>query len=332
MPSLSFAIDLSRLLAPLSLIIFALLADIGTRLMVPGLRDYLQPLLGIPFTIWKWLQQKLARTNRNSRELQKRGALAVLVMVVVGILLALGLARVARFNPYIVYGVWFSIWGWSVAWTFARDVLVLPTPTTNSVAILAARRQINQALPDKADAATLYRVTMLAMCDTLVGGLAAPLFYTVLAAAFGQPSLYGAMIGVIGYAMKAPPGLDATQRLFYRPANAVAQLLFYLPGRLIALIMLVATLFTPRAKSWSAARIMITQGHLYPDQSMSWPVAVVSGAFGIAFPLTRGAPWLGDKNATAQIGKGALQRMVWLHVVTIMLTILILFAALLLSM
>ena len=333
MPPFSLAFDLSRLLAPLSLMIFSLLVDTGTRLIVPALRDYLETLLGIPQTIQRWLQQKLARTNRNSRELQKRGVLTVLIMIVVGIGIALGAEKTAHLHRYAIYVIWFFFWRWSVAWTLARDVLLLPTPTPNSYRIIYQRRLgMTAPIADQADAATLYRATIVTMLTTLVSGLAAPLFYTLLAVACGYPFLYGGVLGCMAGILKAPGHLDTTQLYFYRLSNALAQGLLYIPGRIIALIVLLATLFTPKAKSWTALKMIIRQGHIYPDQSVAWLVAIVSGAFGLAFPVTRGSQWLGNADATAQIGKGAVQLVVWLHAVTVALVLLILCAALLLSM
>jgi cobalamin biosynthesis protein CobD/CbiB len=334
MPPLSSLIDLSRLSAPLALLIFSILADIGTRLMVPALRDYLQPLLGIPTTIWQWLQQKLARTNRTSIELQKRGMLALLIMLGVTAAIAVGFDRVAHVNRYGVYLLWYCIWHWSVTWTLARDVLMLPTPTTASYAVIHSRRlsPLSPPVPANADAATVYRHVIMIMGDSLVGGLMAPLFYTLVVAACGYPAFYGAALGVVASVIKAPVGLDATKRLFYRPANAISQLILFIPGRLIAVIMLLATLFTPKAKTYAAVRLVLKHGHQYPDQSVSWVMAIISGAFAIALPTGRGSQWLGHPNATAQITKGEVQRVVWLHVIAVLLVLLILCATLLLSM
>lgn len=337
LPSLDFTFDMSRLLAPLSLIIFTLLVDTGTRLIAPMLRDYLQPVFGIPYTIWQWLQQKLARSNRNSIELQKRGALAVVVMTGVAAACAVGFDHVAvRIKPYGVYILWFFIWSWSVGWSLAGDVLRLSPQqiqTSSIVQAIYARRSVKPipALPEKMDASTVYRITASSVAATLVYGLAAPLFYSLVAAACGLPPFYGAVFGVMGAVWMPNLAADSTTRLFQRPASALAQLILYVPGRIIALLCVIATLFTPKAKTLAALRVMVRQGHLYPDHSLGWVMAVISGAFGIALPMGNNL-WLGEGNATAQIQKGALQRVVWLHAITVVITLLILCAALLLSM
>lgn len=336
LPSFHFTFDMSRLLAPLSLIIFALLVDTGTRLIVPMLRDYLQPLFGIPYTIWQWLQQKLARSNRTSIELQKRGALAVIIMIGVAAGCAVGLDHVARINPYGVYVLWFFVWQWSVGWSVAGDVLRLSPQQIQTPAIMQAiytRRSIKPipALPDKMDASTAYRVTASSVAATLVYGLAAPLFYTLLAASFKIQPFYGVVFGVMGGVWMPNLAADSTNRLFQRPASALSQLILFIPGRIIGLLCLLATLFTPKAKTLAAFRVMIKQGHLYPDHSLGWVMAVISGAFGIALPIANQG-WLGEGNATAQIQKGALQRVVWLHAITVIWVLLILCATLLLSM
>lgn len=336
LPSFHVSFDLSRLLAPLSLIIFALLVDTGTRLIVPMLRDYLQPLFGIPHSIWQWLQQKMARSNRTSVELQKRGALAVLIMIGVAIACALGLEEVSRINVYGVYILWFFVWNWSVGWSLAGDILRLSPQDAQSPIIAGAhyaRRSVRPipTLPDRMDASTLYRITSTSVAATLVYGLAAPLFYALVAAAFNLPLFWGAVLGVMGGVLMPNLAADSTNRLFQRPAAMLAQLILYLPGRVVGLLCVLATLFTPKARTLAALRVMIKHGHLYPDHSLGWVMAVISGAFGMALPIANGR-WLGEGNATAQIQKGALQRVVWLHAITVLLTLLILCATLLLSM
>lgn len=333
MPPVSFYIELSRLTAPLSLMVFALIADIGTRLLVPMLRGYLSPLLGVPQSTWGWLNRKLARTNRDSNDLRKRGSLALIVMVGVTVLTAVVLLRLSALHGLGIYLLWFFVWQWSPAWSVARDMLKHTDPRPKQLNDSLKRHNIllPAVLSDVADSAVVYRVTILVLAVSLVQGLIAPILYAVIAALLGYDAFYGAVTGMLGLILAPPAAQDSTQRLFHRPAAILSQVILYLPGRVAGIFVLLGTVFTPKASILRAARLMITQGHTYPDARIGWVVAVFAGALGMAFPID-GTDWLGDTNGTARINRGALQRSLWLHAVTVALVILVLCAVLLLSM
>jgi cobalamin biosynthesis protein CobD/CbiB len=329
----SLPVDLSRLTGPTSLIVFILLID-GLSRLVPAIRDHLRPLLGIPYNVFAGLQQRLARPSRSSNDLKRRGVLAVAILALVGVSLAVAGVQISLLNYYAAYVVWFLVWRWSVGWTLARDILALEKPTARDLKNHLARRQIKLSTPlaDTADAATVYRVTIEVLALTLVHGLFAPLIYALIVAACGYPAFYGAVLGVMGAALAENDPVDATQRQFQTVAQPLAAGILFLPSRLAGILMLLAALFTPKAKILKGFTMMLGQGHRYPFFSLGWAIALISGVFGIAFPLQNAKQeWLGDKNATARIEKGMLQRVLWLHVVTVLLTALILCAVLLLS-
>jgi cobalamin biosynthesis protein CobD/CbiB len=323
--------DMNAIIGPLSIIIFVMVLDALSRL-APALRDHTRPLLGLPHSILEWLYKKLARNNRTSVELQKRGLFALMVIGVVGI----GVAWVGQYiilhARYGHYVMWFFVWQWSAAWTIARLVLALDKPDAKQFKQIVTRHRLAPLtiLPDKADAATFYRATIEILAISLVHGLFAPLTYALLAAALGYPAFYGAVFGVMGALLASQRPVDATQRQFsYILQNAGAGILF-LPSRLAGLMVVLASLFTPKANFIKAFSTMVRDGHRYQPYSLGWVMAAISGAFGIAFSLPGGA-WLGGQTGTARIDKSALWRALWLHGVTILLLLLVLCAVLLLA-
>ncbi|HEY1095950.1 MAG TPA: cobalamin biosynthesis protein, partial [Alphaproteobacteria bacterium] len=323
--------DLSRLTAPVSLIVFIMIID-GLSRLVPAIRDHLRPLLGIPFSFFNGLQQKLARSSRSSADLHRRGVIAVLLIVGLGIVLAYICERLGMQSRHFATVIWFTVWRWSVGWTIARDIMALPKPDARQGHVVFARRKmpVFTNLPDQADTATVYRVTIEALALTLVHGLFAPLTYALIFAVFGYAPLYGAVLGVMGTALAEVRPTDATQRQFQTLAQSIGNGILFLPSRIAGFVLILAALFTPKANILTGFTRMIRQGHLYSVFSLGWVMAAISGIFGIAFQTT-GQDWLGGNNATARIEKTMLARVLWLHVVTVLMVVLILCAVMLLS-
>jgi adenosylcobinamide-phosphate synthase len=117
----------------------------------------------------------------------------------------------------------------------------------------------------------------------------------------------------------------------------------YIPSRIAALLIVIAALFTPKAKPLQAFKLVITQGSWHARSNEGWPMAAMSGALNIALPTesqpTDSQPtdpqanaWFSAQNASARLDHADLKRALWLHSVTLCLTILILSALVLLSL
>jgi cobalamin biosynthesis protein CobD/CbiB len=323
--------ELARLTGPLSIIIFILIVDAVSRL-VPAIRDHARPLLGIPQGLFKNLQQKLARPSRSSVELQRRGVFTVIVVVAMAALLAWVGQKFIMHVRHGVYVAWFLVWQWSAGWTIARQLLAWDKPHPDDYKALTIRHRLQAftPLPARADAASLYRNSIEILAVSLVHGLCAPLTYALLAASLGYPAFYGAVFGMLGTILVEQRAIDATQRQFQQAACAIGSGILFLPSRLAGILVVLATLFTPKANSIKAFTLMVREGHRYGQLSLGWVMAAISGAFGIAFALPEGE-WMGPDNSTARIERTALLRALWLHVVTIMVVLLVLCAVLLLS-
>lgn len=323
--------DTARLIGPLSMVVFIMVLDALSRL-VPAIRDHTRPLLGLPHSVMAWLQQKLARHNRASIELQRRGFVALLIMGLVGVALAWVGQYIILHARYGHYVMWFFVWQWSGAWTIARAVLAKDKLQKREFETITTRHKIVPltSLPDKADAATFYRATIEILAISLVHGMFAPLTYMMIVGALGYPAFYGAVFGVMGAVLAAQRPSDATQRHFTQILQYVGAGILFLPSRLAGLMVVLASLFTPKANFIKAFVTLVRDGHRYQPYSLGWVMAAISGAFGIAFSLPGGS-WLGGDTGTARIDKGALWRALWLHGVTILLLLLVLCAVLLLA-
>lgn len=323
--------ELARLTGPLSVLIFILVID-GLSRLVPAIRDHARPLLGIPQAIFKNLQQKLARPSRSSVELQRRGVFAVIIVAATMAVWGWLAQNVILYVEYGIYVVWFLVWQWSAGWTIARQVLTWEKPQADDFKKLTIRHRLQNFTPlsARADAASIYRSTIEILAISLVHGLFAPLTYALIAAALGYPSIYGAVFGMLGTILVEQRASDATQRQFQQAAQAIGSGILFIPSRIAGIMVVLATLFTPKANSIKAFTMMVREGHRYGQLSLGWVMAAISGAFGIAFALPEGE-WMGPDDSTARIEHTAVLRALWLHAVTIMVLLLVLCAVLLLS-
>ncbi len=265
-----------------------------------------------------WLDRRLNRERRSAAARRARGAFVVVLMVGLAAAIGWGLSDVARMFSH----------GWVLELT-AVTLLVAQRSLFDHVrnvaraldrdGLAAARVAVARIVgrdPKGLDTHGVARASIESLAENFADGVVAPVFWYLL---LGLPGLLvyktvNTMDSMIGY--RTP-----RHAAFGMVAARLDDVLNYVPARIAAVMIVVASLFVPRGRPVSALRVMARDGGKHRSPNAGWPEAAMAGGIGVALagPRSYGGavedePWVGGE-FSAQVGSGDIRRALYLFVV-----------------
>lgn len=174
--------------------------------------------------------------------------------------------------------------------------------------------------PETLDKHGVSRASIESLAESFADGVVAPVFWFLL---FGLPGLLvyktvNTMDSMIGY---RTPRHEA----FGRTAARLDDVMNYVPARIAAVLIVLASVFVPRGRPGSSFRVMARDGRQHRSPNAGWPEAAMAGALGVALSGPRSyqgkmtdQPWVGGE-FSAQIGTNEIRRGLYLFVVACLL-------------
>jgi len=253
----------------------------------------------------QWFDDKLNRDNRSNIDRALRGAMVVVVIVILSAIIGWIISQLSLTFSY----------GWAIEWFLLASLLAARGlfDAVQKVAhalndhLDAGRLAVSEIVgrdPDHLDRHGVARAAIETLAENFSDGFVAPVFWYVL---FGLPGLLiykavNTMDSMIGH-------MSPKYRAFGMTAARLDDVLNLIPARLSGLFICFAALFTPTCKPWKALKIMIRDAGLHRSMNAGWPEAAMAGALGIALAGPRrypghvvNDPWVGDGSARATEG------------------------------
>jgi adenosylcobinamide-phosphate synthase len=188
--------------------------------------------------------------------------------------------------------------------------------------------------PDSLDEYGVARAAIESLAESLSDGVVAPVFWYLL---LGLPGLLvyktiNTMDSMIGYR-------TSRHEAFGKVAARTDDILNYIPARIAAVLIVLASAFVPRGRPGSSFRVMARDGGKHRSPNAGWSEAAMAGALGVALSGPRSyhgkttyQPWVGGE-FSAKIGSAEIRRGLYLFVVACLLeaVIVLLIASLVLA-
>lgn len=328
MAGMELAAFLQRLTPVLSVLLAALALDIGLRLF-GGLRDRIDPLLGLPAALADFLQRKLNRPERTLSVRRQRSLIAFVILLVLGLGFGWALQHLGTRVPEIAPLLWFLCLHATTPWTTGIELRKAATPAQAMEIFIRRRLPLAAPINDMHGAARHYLVETARLWAR---GAVSPIFWGLLVALLHGPTLFAAvLVTTLGEAERVLRQEGARSASFLIPFAGAEAIANFVPARIAALLLALAAIFTPGARPVAAIRGMFAHAEIFAHANDGWPVAATAGALRVALQGD-GKAWVGMKDATARADKGDILRGLWLHATATGLLMLILAALLLLSL
>ncbi len=288
---------------PLALLIIAIIIDTAVGDMPIVFKFIKHPIVIIGNAIG-YLDRKLNRKKRGATDRAIRGALSVLILVLMS----------GCFGVCISWLSFNYIFGWAIELFFlitflaGRSLFDHVKNVRNALKINLRKGQdavshIVGRDPFKLDHHGVSRAAIESLAENLSDGVVAPVFWYIL---FGFPGLIiyktiNTMDSMIGY--KNPKYLA-----FGMAAAKLDDILNILPSRMTALFLILASFFVPRASPASASKIVLRDAHKHRSMNAGWPEAAMAGALKISLAGPRryeksvvNDSWIGNGTAKVSI-------------------------------
>lgn len=308
-------------LAPPVILFLALLLDAVVGEFGPLFRVIPHPV-AILGGLTGWFDRRLNRENRSARTRLVRGLMVAFLMIALAIVIGWVLHDLARQFAY----------GWAIE-LIAVTLLIAQRSLFDHVRAVAraldreglkggrvAVAMIVGRDPDTLDTHGVSRAAIESLAESFADGVVAPVFWYLL---FGLPGLLvyktvNTMDSMIGY---RTPRHDA----FGKAAARFDDVLNYVPARIAAVLIVLASAFVPRGRPRSSFRVMARDGGKHRSPNAGWAEAAMAGALGVALSgprsyngKTTDQPWVGGE-FSAQIGRAEIRRGLYLYVVACLL-------------
>lgn len=300
---------------PLVLLLIALLVEAALGEMRWLFRVVPHPVRVIGGAIG-FLDRKLNREHRPAVDRAIRGAVLVLVVVVVTGAVGWGVAWLTVNHDF----------GWIVE-LFLVVALLAQRGLYESVhavakalqetGLEAGREAVSHIVgrdPARLDEHGVARAAIESCAENFSDAVVAPVFWYVL---FGFPGLLvykavNTMDSMIGHT-------SARYRAFGMTAARLDDVLNLFPARIAGLYLTVASVFAPTASPAKAVRTMLRDAHKHRSPNAGWPEAATAGALDIALSGPRQyhgrvtqEPWVG--RGRARLGPADIRRALRLYV------------------
>lgn len=265
-----------------------------------------------------WFDRRLNRERRSQAARFTRGTVVALLVVALSAGAGWAVHRLAGEVPH----------GWAIE-VIAVSLLVAQRSLFDHVRAVArglerdglagGRAAVSLVVgrdPEELDRHGVARAGIESLAESFCDGVVAPVFWFLL---LGLPGLaaykaVNTMDSMIGY---------RTDRhaAFGRTAARLDDVMNYIPARLAAVLIVVASVFVPRGRPGASLRVMARDGGRHRSPNAGWPEAAMAGALGVALagPRSYGGtvvdePWVGGE-FPARIGPPDIRRALYLFVV-----------------
>lgn len=271
------------------------------------------------------IDRRLNKPERGMRALFYRGLGVAAVMAVFGLLIGAAFENIRRYD-----------YGWIA-------VLALLFMTVNLMGLLRVMQQVAGKLEAGdakaaaqilqpfvkddvagADTHTLARRAIETSAISLNNFFIAPLFWFVL---FKTPGLAVYVMTLALY--DAYGSNDSKHMMFGGIIRGLERALDYIPARITALLIIVASLFVSRANPARGLSIAMGQARQYRSVNRGWLVAAMAGGLGVTLggPLrhrrgyTLEHGWIGPAKSSAKVTSADVRRAAMLHFVVLLCSI-----------
>lgn len=320
---------LAPLVSPLSAVLLAVIVDMLLRLL-PQARDRLDPLLGIPARFTQRFETKLNRASRGKKTRETRGVITLLFILAIALILGAGAAGFVDTYEAAEPLIWFLCFRLTFPWTAIVELLKIWKNKNHAAEMgmhILERRRVPVLVPTKnPDRHAVARMMTESAAASLHRGLLTPVLWGVAAALCGWNALGVAVfVTALSEAERVVLTQENADTAFAKPFHFIEAILHFVPARVAALFWALGAAFTPGASPRYALMCMFGQSDTHRAVNAGWPVAAVAGALNIALPGGKKRDgWIGRTASTARAGEGDLQRVLWLHAVTVTVTVLVL--------
>jgi adenosylcobinamide-phosphate synthase len=322
-------------IAPPVILFLALLLDAVVGEFGPLFRVLPHPVTLIG-GLTGWFDRRLNREQRSHQARIVRGLVVVVLMTTMVSAIGWSLHDLAIKFPY----------GWVVE-LIAVTLLIAQRSLFDHVRAVArgldrnglqdgraAVAMIVGRDPDSLDEYGVARAAIESLAESLADGVVAPVFWYLL---FGLPGLLvyktiNTMDSMIGYR-------TSRHEAFGKVAARTDDILNYVPARIAAVLIVLASAFVPRGRPGSSFRVMVRDGGKHRSPNAGWSEAAMAGALGVALSgprsyhgKTTDQPWVGGE-FSVKIGSAEIRRGLYLFVVACLLeaVIVVLIASLVLA-
>lgn len=299
---------------PAALLLLAALALDAAIGALPTAAARIGALRRVPRRLWVEVARRLDRSERSIATLSRRGLLLVLATAAIAGAAGWALHVLAR--------------RYSAGWLAELVVLVLLLGQRDLFrGLVAVERALRRGGLEAGRAALVAHVGGAGAASDAHGvarlacAAGAERFVVVVVAR----AFWYAALGLAGLcactALLSLAGIAAATRdgapPFGQPAALARAALLWLPARLGAVLIVVATLVVPGASPMGALAVLRRDRMKFSDAQAGWPVAVLAGGLGLALGGPPGGAWIGDGRARAE--PDDLRRTIYLLVVACLL-------------
>jgi len=309
---------------PFILLVLALVLDaaVGGLGFVFKILPHPVVLIG---TLVDWFDRKLNRKTRGQMDRAMRGALTVVIMVVLAGSIGWGVQWLTLHHDFgwaVELFLLVSLLAQRELYSAVRRVLM----ALKHDGVESGRTAVSQIVgrdPTQLDEHGVARAAIESLAENFSDGVVAPVFWYVL---FGFPGLLiyktvNTLDSMIGYK-------NDTYRAFGFTAARLDDVLNLIPARLSGLILSIAAMVTPKGHPLRAFKTMWRDASKHNSPNAGWPEAATAGALGLALAgprkyaqHTADAPWIGD--GTAQATANDIDRALYLYVAACLINALI---------
>ena len=269
-----------------------------------------------------WFDRRLNRERRSEGARLMRGFVVTLFMVAFVAALGWGIHDLAQAVPH----------GWIIE-LVAVTLLIAQRSLFDHVRAVArgldqdglgggrlAVAKIVGRDPETLDRHGVARAAVESLAESFADGVVAPVFWYLL---FGLPGLLvyktvNTMDSMIGY--RTP-----RHAAFGKTAARLDDVMNYIPARIAAVLIVVASVFVPRGRPGASFRVMARDGGQHRSPNAGWPEAAMAGALAVALAGPRSYdgkitqdPWVGGE-FEARIAGPEIRRALYLFVVACLL-------------
>ncbi len=274
-------------------------------------------LLGDPPWLWRrvphpvvwigravaWFERAWRPERQEARANLQAGAVLTLALVLAAALAGLLVHLLAGGGPggaLVVGALAFPLFAWR---SLVEHVRAVREALRRSLpeARLAVARIVGRD-PAAMDRHAVARAAIESLAENFADGVVAPWFWML---PFGLPGLFvyktvNTLDSTIGYT-------TPRHRYFGRVAARLDDVMNWVPARVAAMLIVLATLFVPKARPGPAVRVIRRHARRHRSPNAGWPEAAVAGALGLRLSgprvyhgIVAVEPWIGEGRREAE--------------------------------
>ncbi len=284
----------------------------------------LHKFMNFPFGL---LFAKLDRKNRSPKALKMRGTFILLVIILISFAIGalcqsategiykIGYGQIAIFMLFII-----SSSSWIIVWNIYKQ---LKNNKKAEKAYYSVARSTRNDL-NSVDDYGITRISISFLPISFNKYMVTPTFWFIIGG-LKAVFIYSAILF-----MTQSTGKEGHTKGFGKPSLYIEKIMGYIPEKITALFLIIASLFTPKAKFSDA--FMVKDKSPYYEGGM--PVSIFAGTLGITLggaskdidgsSIQR--KWVGNENLTAKISPDHIKRAIYMIVISFIIFVTFLLA------